>query len=62
MGQTPVRATARRARLRAPTSPQGYHRMPGARPMRRAVERCMQDAIVSHLLAGRRGIGMPYRR
>ena len=36
---------------------QGYHRTLGARPMRRAVERHVQEAIVVNLLAGAPGSG-----
>ncbi len=37
---------------------EGYHRMLGARPMRGAVERCLQDAIAEAVLAGGNGNGL----
>jgi len=35
----------------------GYHRMLGGRPMRRTVERCLQQAVAENLLAGHLGNG-----
>jgi ATP-dependent Clp protease ATP-binding subunit ClpB len=40
---------------------QGYHRTLGARPMRRAVERYVQEAIVLNLLSGNAGSGCLHR-
>ena len=37
---------------------QGYHRTLGARPMRMAVERFLQEAIVDNLLRGVSGSGV----
>ena len=36
---------------------QGFHRTLGARPMRAAVERYLQDAVTAQLLQGERGSG-----
>jgi ATP-dependent Clp protease ATP-binding subunit ClpB len=40
---------------------QGYHRTLGARPMRRAVERYIQEAVAVSLLSGRAGTGCLHR-